>query len=84
MSKYQHNEENLLRFLKKKQPIIERALSQNEKNIYFDYSALKANEKYIFINNGSQLEIGKNIIDNLFYYTYLVCLILNKITILIF
>ena len=48
-SKHQHNEEDLLRFLKKKQPIIERALSQNEKNIYFDYSALKASEKYIFI-----------------------------------
>lgn len=43
-SKFIHTEEKLSRFLSKKRPIIERALAQNAKNIFFDYSAA-LNEK---------------------------------------
>lgn len=45
-SPFIHTEEKLLRFLIKKQPIIERALNQNTKNnrTFFDYSAVSANE----------------------------------------
>ena len=42
--KFIHTEEKLSRFLREKRPIIERALAQNAKNIFFDYS-VALNEK---------------------------------------
>lgn len=42
--KFVHTEEKLSRFLSRKYPVVERALAQNAKNIFFDYSAA-LNEK---------------------------------------
>jgi hypothetical protein len=37
--------DDFLQFMVIKRPVVERALRQNEKNIFFDYSAQTKNEK---------------------------------------
>ena len=39
------SDNNFIQFLRQKRPIIERALKQNEKNIFFDYSAANTAQK---------------------------------------
>lgn len=39
------NSDDFVEFLKLKRPVMERALKQNEDNIFFDYSAINTIEK---------------------------------------
>lgn len=43
---YFDNQE-FFKFLREKRPIVERALEQNENNIFFDYTESKDDQKYI-------------------------------------
>ena len=42
--------DSMVKFLLKNRPIVERALKQNEKNIFFDYKSENLNQKLVFIS----------------------------------